>query len=97
MTPDYFRFAADNARREFQGWTQLSVGCHWTRDGYTISTTTGGGRSGYVLVHNYEEIAFAPTFKEAAKIADALELRCEICGESAGEGGALCPACAANG
>ncbi len=73
MSADFFKFAADNARREFQGWTQQRVGCHWDRGDFTISTRTMGKSSGYVVYHNREEIAFAPTFAEAAAHAKAAE------------------------
>lgn len=33
---------------------------------------------------------------EEGSVEYELAARCEICGESAGEGGAICPACASN-
>jgi len=61
-------------------WTQASVGCHWTRGNYTISTFReyrGGGQfgtGGYVLVrHAGHEIGRFPTFEAAEAEADRLQ------------------------
>lgn len=83
--------------REQDGWIPAKVGCYWTRDGYTIGTIAMGdnSKSGYTLTRNRVQLAEFVTWEQAVAMADA-DPRCELCGESAGEGGAVCPACVAN-
>jgi hypothetical protein len=50
-------------RDPYAGWTQASVGCHWTRslsDGRAVhmSTWQRGGDSGYSLTINYERVEY---------------------------------------
>jgi len=65
------RMVLDAADRD--GWTPASVGCHWTRGAYTISTQAGGGTpSGYALFRDASQIGdrFA-SFAAAAAEAEA--------------------------
>lgn len=50
-------------------WEQARVGCHWSKDGFTISTYRIGSESGYCLYRNCSEIGRFDTFREAAEAA----------------------------
>lgn len=39
------------------GWIPLSVGCHWTKGDFTVSTVQQGRRTGYVLYQNRVKLA----------------------------------------
>lgn len=59
------------ATRESRGWKPWSVGCHWSRGDYSISTITQGDRSGYVLYRTGGHvIAEFVTWDEAERLAD---------------------------
>jgi hypothetical protein len=53
---------------QFAGWTQASVGCHWTRGEFAVSTTQQGRRSGYVVYRNREMLAEFVSWAEVEAI-----------------------------
>lgn len=61
---------------QYDGWTKLAVGCHWTRGPFTVSTTRmgDGSRSGYLLVKDRQVIGEYLTWAEVARIVAAYEV-----------------------
>lgn len=61
----------------YAGWTQASVGCHWSRslsDGRAVhmSTWQRGGDDGYSLTINYERLEY-PDLASALAAFDRLD------------------------
>lgn len=54
-------------------WKLLSVGCHWVKGPYTISTVQLGPRYGYALYKDRQLIDEFITWDKAIKLAKELK------------------------
>lgn len=57
-------------QRERDGWIPASVGCHWTKGAYTISTISRGNRHGYAVYHNRVQLGAFLSWDEAVALTE---------------------------